>query len=85
MSILDISQLQEMLPTSEKSQNISELLQKDSFIAEVQQIMYQFPYILVTWSLKDPTTEDDQEFQRYMKEIKLKFSKDCIAIINQIG
>lgn len=48
-----------MLPTGEKSHSISELLQKDSFIAEVQQIMYQFPYILVTWSLKDPTTEDE--------------------------
>lgn len=74
-----------MLPTSEKSHNISELLQKDTFIAEVQQIMYQFPYILVTWSLKDPTTDDDQEFQRYMKEVQLKFSEYCITVINQIG
>ena len=37
--------------------------------------MQQFPYILVSWKLKDLTgdLDDEFEFQRYINEVKVSF------------
>lgn len=57
--------------------------QQDSFVSEVHQIMNQFPYICVTWNLKDLLKQDEQEFKGFLREVKLNFNASCIEVLEQ--
>lgn len=55
--------------------------QQDSYMQEVSQVMYQYPYIFVTWSMKDLLQQDEQEFASFIREVQLNINTTCQTVL----
>mmetsp|Transcript_32819 Transcript_32819/g.50121 ORF Transcript_32819/g.50121 Transcript_32819/m.50121 type:complete len:147 (+) Transcript_32819:4090-4530(+) len=47
--------------------------------------MFQFPYIMASWRIKDPISlKDDYDFDRFINEVNVSISDKCVQVLDQI-
>ena len=56
--------------------------QQDSYMQEVSEVMYDYPYIFVTWSMKDLAQQDEQEFDSFLRRVQLNITPTCQTVLD---
>lgn len=83
VNVLNESMLKAMFVDSEIKPDNMDIIkrQQDSYMQEVSQVMYQYPYIFVTWSMKDLLQQDEQEFASFIREVQLNINTTCQTVL----
>ena len=87
VNILAPSQLKAVIETKEDlTEQEDQVILNDPFVNEVKQTMFQFPYIISSWRIKDPISQkDDYDFDRFINEVNVSFNEQCVTVIDQIN